>query len=197
VLPELALCHLKIRNSAENIRVGWLPKVAERERELHDLLPQRGEGDRPHQQMLERNYEITKRQADLVDAVERVRAELRTMRVNRDNFVAAAELFRRVAEKLKHLLVDRWMRGTELQAENDIGYVGGTLERAESHFKSIEASAAADQARYLQRINWALIVLGGLTLLTAVVTAFLAWKALPEPKSSGTQQAPQIEATPR
>jgi hypothetical protein len=193
-LPELALCHLKVRNAVENIRFDWLPKVAQRERELRDLLPKRGEGDLSHLQNLKRNDEITERQADLVDAVVHVQAEVRTMRINRDNFAAtaAAEPFKRVADRLKHFLIDRWMRVPELQAENNIGYVEGTLQRAEAHFKSIEASAAVDQARYLQRINWWLIFLGALTVLIGVLQVYLAWKGLPPPPPP--QHATTMEA---
>ena len=74
--------------------------------------------------MLERNDAITARQADLVDAVVHLRAELRTIAINRDVFAAVAvQTFRRVADKLRHLLIERWIRGTELQAGNDIGYI--------------------------------------------------------------------------
>lgn len=195
-LPELALCHLKVRNAADNIRLDWLPEVARRESELRVLLPKRGEGNQPHQEMLERNDLITERQADLVDAVVHVQAELRTLRINRDNFAVTAdgEPFKRVADKLKHLLIDRWVRIPELQAENALGYVEGTLRRAETHFKSIEAGAAAGQARELSTINRRVIILGVLSLLIAVlsllaaaVQTYLAWNPPPAPMTPARQ----------
>jgi hypothetical protein len=185
-LPELALCHLKVRNSAGNINYHWLGLLADRDRELRDLLPKEGEDPRNLQQMLDLNDELTARQARLVDTLAHVQLELRTMRINRDNFAAAAQAFKRVAVKLQHLLINRWLRTTELQAENDIGYTAGTLQRAENHFKSIEASAAAHQARELDKINRSQIALAIANVLlavvaglTGIVSAYLAWKALP------------------
>jgi hypothetical protein len=193
-LPEMALCHLKVRNSAANLRNHWLPGLADRERQLRNLLPKPGQARPTLLQMLDRNDDITTWQAELVEAVAQVEAELRTMRINRDNFVAAAtEPFHRLADKLRHVLIDRWMRGTEGQAENDLGYIQGTLQLAESHFRSIAASAEAEQARQLKRINRWVIVLGGLQVVVALVSAFLAWKALAAPTSStppATQPGP-------
>lgn len=186
-LPELALCHLKVRNSAENLRCRGLPELAAREAGVRDVLPRDGDGPRPRAELLERNDALTTRQAHLVDAVVRVREELRTMRVNRDLFatVAAAPPFDAVAAKLQELLISRWMRTTELQAENDLGYSDGALLRAETHFHSIEASAEADQARELRSINrWVIVlavlqvVTGTLQVLAGVLSAYLAWKAL-------------------
>jgi hypothetical protein len=191
-LPELGLCHLKVRNSVENLYFDWLPKLAERETGLRDLLPKEGDGKRSLLGMLDRNDALTTRQAHVVDAVVRVREELRTMRVNRDLFATASSAppFDGVAEKLHHLLIGRWMRGTELQAENDIGYSEGALQQAKTHFKSIEASAEADQARELRSINRWVIVLAVLQLLAGVLSTYLAWKALAGPPPA----APQVPA---
>jgi hypothetical protein len=184
-LPVLALCHLKVRNSADNIRFHWLAELAEREGKLRGLLPGPEDLNQNPLQLLDRNDQITTWQAEVVDAVVHVQAELRTMRVNRDNFAAAAsQAFKRVAGRLQYLLIDRWMRGTELQAENDLGYVEGALQLAETHFKSIAASAEADQARALKRINWWVIILGVSQAVIALVSAYLAWKALVAPPSS-------------
>lgn len=196
-LPELALCHLKVRNSAANLRHGWLPKLADREKELRDLLPKRGERRRSLLQMLDCNDDITTRQAELIEAVAQVEAELRTMRINRDNFaVACAGPLECVSDKLKRVLIDRWI-GAELQAENDLGYIQGTLQLAESHFKSLAASAAADQARQLKRINWWVIFLAGLQVAAGLLSAFLAWKALSAPAPSTPGQAPKADANTR
>jgi hypothetical protein len=196
-LPELALCHLKVRNSASNIRFDWLKQVAQRERELRDLLPLRGEDDRDLQKMLGRNDDLTARQAELVDAVAHVESELRTMRINRDNFAAAARPFRRVAVKLQHLLIDRWMRGTELQAENDIGYIQGTLRRAENHVKSIEASAEVQQARALRRINATVIVLGLVQTLIAAAALVVAIRSMPSSPPAPSPIATEAAAKAR
>jgi hypothetical protein len=143
------------------------------------LLPQRGERRPTMLQMLDRNDDITTRQAELTEAVAQVQAELRTMHINRDNFIAAATRpFHRIADKLLHLLIDRWLRGTESQAENDLGYIQGTLQLAGSHFQSIDASAEADMARYLRRINWWIMLLTVFQALIGIVSVILAWKAL-------------------
>jgi hypothetical protein len=190
-LPELALCHLKVLNSAGNLRFHVLPQLAEREGLLRDLLPKQGEPRPSLQRLLERNDDITTRQAEVVDAVVRVRAELRTMRVNRDMFVTAASAppFAGIADGLRQQLIDRHMRGVELQAENDLGYGEGTLQQAETHFKSIEASAEADQLRELRNINWWVIFLATLQGVAAVAAlvvgiwqVYLAYKALPSPQ---------------
>jgi hypothetical protein len=196
-LPELALCHLKVRNAVENLRFTWLKELADRERELRDLLPKRGEPMPPLPEMLDLNNDITARQADLVDAVVHVQAELRTMRINRDNFAAAAQPFKRAAERLENLLIDRWMSGTELQADNDIGYAQGALERAETHFKRIEDSAEADQARELRTINRRMIFLAVLGVLVGLLSAYPSWKPLLTPASPAPQSPPKAEAKER
>ncbi len=195
-LPELALCHLKVRNSVENLRLNWLQQLAQRERELHDLLPARGEEERDLLKMLDQNDDLTARQAELVDAIAHVQLELRTMRINRENFAAAAASFpfRRVAPRLQHLLIDRWIRRAEPQAENDLGYIQGTLQRAENHFKSIEASAAAYQGRELRQINRKLIWLSVAQLLVAVVATVLALLPLLTSSSSSAPPAPNAAA---
>jgi hypothetical protein len=126
-----------------------------------------------------RRLRRTARQAELVDAVAQVQLELRTMRINRANFEVAAQPFDAEAKKLQHQLVDRWMRGPELQAGNDIGYTSGTLQRAENHFESIEASAQVHQIRELKKINkWQIYsafvaaVVGLLSLIVAVKALF-------------------------
>ena len=55
---------------------------------------------------------------ELLDAVVHARAELRTIHINRDVFTTAAAtpLLAGTAEKLRHALIDRWLRGTEVQA---------------------------------------------------------------------------------
>ncbi len=188
-VPELALCHLKVRNSAESLHATWLPKMAERDRGLHDLLPRRGEMIDALAQMRSRNDDITTRQADLVDALVHVRALLRTMRTNCDNFKAASseQAFAVVAGELQQSLVDFWTHGTELQAANDIDYVEGTLNRAESHFKSIEATAAVYQARELGKISRLQILLAATSILIAGAALFFTWK-------SATSSRPPLDA---
>jgi hypothetical protein len=196
-LPELALCHLKVRNSAESLRFTWLRELADRDRELRDLFPKRGESISALAQMRVRNDDITTRQVDLMDALVHVRAQLRTMRTNRDNFVAAcSEGFPTVARRLQQALIDSWARGTELQADNDIDYIEGTLNRAESHFKSIEATATVYQARELKRIARWQIILAVVGVAVASVAAYLTWTSAASSGSSLTGQAtnpPSIE----
>jgi hypothetical protein len=204
-LPELALCHLKVRNAAANLRGHWLKNLADRERDLHGLFPE----DRPWDlfRMLAHNREIMTRQAGLVQAGAEVEAELRTMRINRDNFVAAAKArpFRRVADKLRHLLIDNFMRPVEVQAENDLGYVEGTLKLAEGHFKSIDASAEVKQSSYLWWINFWVLLLGSVQVLIGLTAVYLAWKGLPASPAATPEKkmeapalpSPGIEAAPR
>jgi hypothetical protein len=184
-LPELALCHLKVRNSVANIRGNWLGKLTERERELRGLLPRPVDLEQKPIPLLDRNARITFCQAELIDAVVHLQTELRTMRINRDVFASAAsQPFPGAVDQLKNLLIERWMRGTELQTENNIGYSEGTLRLAETHFKSIEASAQADQARELSNINWWVIVgvvATGFGILVAMLGVYLNWKSVPPP----------------
>jgi hypothetical protein len=176
ILPELALCHLKVRNSAESLHFTWLPEMADRERELRDLFPKRGESHTALERMRVRNDDITTRQADLMDALVHVRARLRTVRTNRDNFIAAcSEGFPAVARRLQQMLIDSWARGTELQADNDMDYAEGTLKRAESHFKSIEATASVYQARELKTISRWQTVLAVVGVIVASIAAYLTW----------------------
>ena len=193
-LPELALCHLKVRNSAETLDSTWLPKVADCDRELRDLFPRRGQRIATLEQMRSRNDDITTRQADLVDALVNVRAQLRTMRTNRDNF-ASTSFGRAFAAKrlsrLRQSLIDVWVRGTELQANNDIEYAEGTLQRAENHFKSIEATAALNQAHELTKIYRWQIILAAVGVLVGLITLIISSKP-PAPSSSpgsATQRA--------
>jgi hypothetical protein len=198
-LPELALCHLKVRNSAESLESTWLPKMAECDRELRDLFPRRGQRISTLEQMRSRNDDITTRQADLVDALVNVRAHLRTMRTNRDNFLSAsAEAFPAIARRLRQSLIDFWVHGTELQADNDIEYAEGTLQRAENHFRSIEATAAVYQAQELTKIYRWQIRLAGEAVLVALIAAIIAlvgvinaWKspATSSSPASATQRA--------
>jgi hypothetical protein len=184
-LTELALCHLKVRNSVANIRGNWLGKLSERERELRGLLPNPADLEQKPIPLLDRNAKITHWQAEVIDAVVLLQAELRTMRITRDIFAsAAAQPFSGVGDQLKNLLIDRWMRGTELQSENTIGTSEGTLRLAEIHFKSIEASAQADQARELSNINWWVIVgvvATGFGILVAMLGVYLNWKSVAPP----------------
>jgi hypothetical protein len=190
ILPELALCHLKVRNSAESLHFTWLPDMADRERELRDLFPKRGESLTALERMRVRNDDITTRQADLMDALVQVRARLRTVRTNRDNFIAAcSEAFPTAARRLQEVLIDSWARGTELQADNDVDYIEGTLHRAESHFKSIEATAAVYQARELKRIARWQIILAVVGVTVASIAAYLTWTSAASSRYSTTGQA--------
>jgi hypothetical protein len=184
-IPELALCHLKVRNSAENLRYHRLGELADYDRQLREILPRDEVVEHDLYQMLDRNDELTARQARLVDALAHVQLELRTMHINRDNFDAAARSFNQAAGELKQQLIDRWMRPMEAQAENDMGYINGTLQRADNHFKSIAASAAAHQARELKTITrWQIfltvvgVAIAVLGLPLAALSVYLAWPGI-------------------
>jgi hypothetical protein len=184
-LPILAACHLKVRNSVESINHQWLAELSKREKTLRGLLPQPQALARGHIELLKNNKAIMSAQAQLVDAVVVVQADLRTMRTNRDDFgIQATGPFHDVAGKLKQLLIGRWMRRSEVYAENEIGYAEGALRLAESHFKSIEASAAEDQARALRWTNRLLLGLGIVQAIFAVLAVYLAWKQLTTPPPS-------------
>jgi hypothetical protein len=195
-LPEMALCHLKVRNSADNLRFTWLPKLVLREEELKQMLPRDDEEEPDHMKMLALNDELTARQARLVDAVEHAQVDLRTMRINRHNFAGAAHPFQEVAARLQHLLVDQWMRGVALQAENDVSYIQGTLQRAENHFKSIAASAAAYQARELERNNWWLIFLNWVVIIIGALAAYPAWHDLLSRSRTAAEPPPNSRPAP-
>jgi hypothetical protein len=181
-LPLLSACHLKVRNSVDSIRHHGLRKISTRERKLRSFLPKEKDLAGGHIELLKNNKDIMKWQARLVDAVVAVQAELRTMRINRDDFdILATGPYRDVSEKLKQILIGRWMRPTEVHAENEIGYAEGALRLAESHFESIEASAAADQARATRWTNRLLILLGIGQFIVAMLAAYLAWKQLTAP----------------
>jgi hypothetical protein len=114
------------------------------------------------------------------------------MRTNRDNFIAASsEAFPAVARRLRPVLIDFWVHGTELQADNDIEYAEGTLQRAENHFKSIEATAAVYQAHELTKIYRWQIILAAVGALVGLIALIITWKS-PAPSSSSasaTQRA--------
>ncbi len=67
------------------------------------------------------------------------------------------------------------MRGTELQADNDMDYAEGTLKRAESHFRSIEATASVYQARELKTISRWQTVLAAVGVIVASIAAYFTW----------------------
>ena len=80
------------------------------------------------------------------------------------------------------MLTESWACGAELQADNDMDYAEGTLKRAESHFKSIEATAAVHQARELKNISRWQSVLAILGIVVAGIGAYFTWVSV---KSSG------------
>jgi hypothetical protein len=222
-LPELALCHLKVRNSVENIRSNWMMEMAQREQWLRDKLSECQDlpksnypktqklitflmklvtlgfwgSFKKYHELLARNNEIAKRQEKLVDTVVHVKAELRTMRTNRDTFKAACTRpFQRVAGQLKRILIDHWMHGTELQAENDIGYAEGAIRLARTHFRSVDATAEAEEAQALRRIHMWLIFLTVVQVVIGIVTIYVELHSRSAHPPATPPPAPKAEAKP-
>ena len=130
ILPELALCHLKVRNSADNLRSDWLQKLSERERELRDLLPGRGEEDRDLEKMLDRNDRLTARQINtqIDDFLVAGRAALRIDDAGRWNGIVTAPN-NRTYDETKQV-------PTLVMRNDDYGRIARTLADAARHSRT-------------------------------------------------------------
>ncbi|HEY1378683.1 MAG TPA: hypothetical protein VGF55_17930, partial [Gemmataceae bacterium] len=158
-LPELALYHLKLRNSADRLR-NLLAELREKEkvlgRTLDDIHPARA----PLAELKSLNDRLTTLRWELLNRIDGVERELRAVRINRRNFARAVteSPFRTARGPLTFALARGGQRH-EVQAQMDLGGYRATLRRTAVMFDSLDAADDYYQAVESRKLNTVVILL--------------------------------------
>ncbi len=168
-LPELVLCRLKVGHSRDEIQQR-LDETLARHATLRWLIGRFQPSRLALGDLKAANDQITTARAELVDGIERVKAGLRTIGLNRQNFERALDGSPLATERprLAHYLLEKIARPIEHQAEASLGYCEGTRQVADVHFDSLAATADYHEARETHKLTWVVISLTSVQVVATI-----------------------------
>lgn len=173
-IPEMILCHLKIRNAAHNLSTH-LPAAKRHDFELRALIDPEHPRPRKLRALWKANVDITNQRSHLARCIANLEAEIRSLKLNRKNFAAVvgASPFAAARIALAELMIDRWSAPLVTQATADLGYRIATRERAAVQFESIDTTINWYDARLSL---WLTIIVLALTIVQVVAALPVIWQ---------------------